>query len=295
MHVWRFRKADSTPIDATEGGALHSAIVVRALERGPLGKALRELSPTDEEVQLGTAEIRGADRSIILVVSLDSRSFSAIGGKWGMGNHVTVQVCRRTVEGMPAAEWSVEMFETLCKMLGPEYGEVCMLEEHRRKNVLTENGGYQGIGGDIARYLPGIYWLNFFGEVYCDFIRREKLLSAPAYDVREVGNGVLVRMSEKPEEWNTASYKKREQRFLDHVGREYFFDRDNPDKPTESPWNLPRLPAGGADDRIAVLHKGGGRYEVLNPALREELGLPALDEKTLRKFGLSPGSRGDNE
>lgn len=43
-----------------------------------------------------------------------------------------------------------------------------------------------------AERLPGIYWANFFGRPYIEFFGREKLLSTPCYDVREISRDLIL-------------------------------------------------------------------------------------------------------
>ena len=170
---------------------------------------------------------------------------------------------------------ALQTLEELSERIELDLADACMADEFNAKNAVTEDGGYAGIGRDLARYLPGVYWVNFYGQAYCDFTGRDRLLSAPAYATREVGGGVLVRLSERPQDWNTPEYKDRERRFLDHVGREHFFEREDPDKPTKSPWRFPKtqLPQRGP---IRVKDLGGGKYEILDPDIREALGGDAI-------------------
>ena len=71
---------------------------------------------------------------------------------------------------------------------------------------------------------------------------RDRLLSAPAYEVREVDEGVLLALSEDPRIWSSAEYKAIEHRVVDHLGKEYFFSRDEPERKTIAPDFNPTLP-----------------------------------------------------
>lgn len=117
-----------------------------------------------------------------------------------------------------------------------------MTKEWNAKNMELERGA-RAIGGDISRYLPGLYWLNFFGEPYRKLIGKERLLSAPAHEIVEVDAGVLVCLAERPESWDSPEYKAVENRVLDHLGREYFFDRNDTERKTVAPdFGLEPLP-----------------------------------------------------
>jgi hypothetical protein len=46
----------------------------------------------------------------------------------------------------------------------------------------------------LKKYIPDMYWVTIFGKPYVDFFSRERLLSAPAYRVKELDDGsVLLR------------------------------------------------------------------------------------------------------
>lgn len=246
-----------------------------------------------ESDPLGMVELRGATEALILFLELMRKPVGHTADHCGFGNGLGFQIFRKNVEGLRLGEWCKRMLTAMgqCEGLQVDDGSAELRAESEAKNADRTGGGYRTLTSK-NRALPGIYWANFLGQPYCDLIGRAKLLSAPAHEVREVGSGVLVIMSEKPEDWNTPEYKAREQHFLDHVGREYFFERDNPDKPTKSPFNLPELPPHDPSKDIHVLHLGGGKYEVLNPELREAKGLDPLSAEELEKFGLQPDDRG---
>ena len=100
------------------------------------------------------------------------------------------------------------------------------------KNMLLD-GGLRAIGVDMSRYLPGLYWLNWFGAPYCELMGRERLLSAPAFDAIALGDGVLLQVDERPDDWDSSD--TRYARVLEHVGDRYFFLRNNPGRRTVAP------------------------------------------------------------
>jgi hypothetical protein len=91
------------------------------------------------------------------------------------------------------------------------------------------------MGGDASRHLPGLYWLNFFGKPYCDLMGRERLLSAPVAEVLEMGDGILLRLADDPRKWSSLEYKAAERRVLEHIGSQYFFLKDQPNRKTIAP------------------------------------------------------------
>jgi hypothetical protein len=82
---------------------------------------------------------------------------------------------------------------------------------------------------------PGLYWLNFFGAPYVDLMGRERLLTAPAYEVKPVDDGVLIALDSSANAWQTAAYRQREQAVIAHLGEKYFFSRHDPARQTVAP------------------------------------------------------------
>jgi hypothetical protein len=87
----------------------------------------------------------------------------------------------------------------------------------------------------LQKGLPGLYWLNYFGPQYVDLMGRESLLSAPAYDVKAAGDGVILALDESAEAWSTDAYRQREHVVIAHIGGQYFFSRFEPDRKLVAP------------------------------------------------------------
>jgi hypothetical protein len=109
--------------------------------------------------------------------------------------------------------------------------------------MCTENGGLRAIGVDVAKYLPGLYWLNFFGFPYEELIGEQRLASAPAFQVGACGLGYIVMLSKDCHAWDAPETRLREESVRRHLGERYFFDRNQQLRETISPFNLPKLPA----------------------------------------------------
>jgi hypothetical protein len=88
------------------------------------------------------------------------------------------------------------------------------------------------VGVDASRYLPGLYWFNFFGAPYRVLLGAERLLELPAHAVESVDDGVLVLLSARPDAWKTDEYKEAEARVLRQLGEKYFFDPSDPHRNT---------------------------------------------------------------
>jgi hypothetical protein len=79
----------------------------------------------------------------------------------------------------------------------------------------------------LRKYIPDIYWVTVFGKPYVDLFSRERLLSAPAYQVRELENGsVLIQLTEFPGESGEGpnSYETRKALVKAHLNSDAFFD-----------------------------------------------------------------------
>src|SRR5262245_21567595 len=75
LHVWRYRQ-EKTLVDINHPGALAAGVLERATERGPLYYRRQREQGTDVPERIfGSAELRGADRSLILVPIIDSQVF----------------------------------------------------------------------------------------------------------------------------------------------------------------------------------------------------------------------------
>ena len=191
---------------------------------------------------IGNVEFRGSHDDLIVLISVDERPFFRRAHEWSFGNYITFQVRTADIEGMPAHTWTRNAFEALVVALDPVYGMAHSCEEYDYKNMWTE-GGLWAIGRDISRYLPGIYWLNFFGKPYCDLIGKEKLLTAPAHETKGIGSGVLLGLSADPFAWDTENYRQVENAVLDHSGERFFFSREEPNRKTIAPdFGLPTDP-----------------------------------------------------
>ncbi|MEE8584717.1 MAG: hypothetical protein V3T83_07690 [Acidobacteriota bacterium] len=103
-------------------------------------------------------------------------------------------------------------------------------------------GGSCAIGVNWGKAIPGIYWLNYFGSPFVRMFGMKRLLSTPAHQVRRVGEeGVLISLAEDPFSWDSPEYKERERLVLEHLGTQYFFNREEPDRETVISDEIARL------------------------------------------------------
>jgi len=234
LHVYEDRKR--YPVDSAIPGALTDEVRRISTECGPLYHYLVERYPGGDHRVTGTAEIRGSDLSFVIYLQHDERLLPLqLSGARIFSNWVTIAVRRVKVEGIPAAQWAYTVFRAFCDKLCVLHGYATMQGEYYKKNMPTGDQELQDVTGDTSRGLCGLYWLNFFGTPYRDFIGKERLLSAPAHRVEEVDEGVLVQLDPNPKAWNTPEYKEKERAVLDHIGPEHFFLKERGYEGTVTP------------------------------------------------------------
>jgi hypothetical protein len=222
-------------IDLSARGSLARAVLDRAQERGPVFHALSAEFGAGSVRVFGHAELGGRDASLVVVVRVDENLLSQAGDSWTWGNRIVLQVGRSKVEGVSAPVWTRRAFEKLCQGLSPVHGHAEFHEEYDAKNMVHDDGGTRAVGVNVRRHLPGLYWLNFFGRPYCELVGEERILGAPAEEARRVDAGVLVALDESPANWNSDSYKSVEDRVRSHLGEEFFFSKEQPDRDTRAP------------------------------------------------------------
>ncbi len=228
LRVWKSAR-EQLPVDASDPEALAAAVLAGAGERGETYESLVEAhgQPPHDRFA-GSVELRGSGPELTVVVSVDLMVLSRLGPKRHLGNSVALQVRRSKVEGRPAADWLRSTFETLCGSLCPAWGAAGHPDEYWSK-VMSDEPPIRSVGRDFGRFLPGVFWLNFFGQPYAELLGRERLESAPAADV--VGDGIVVAVGADPRHWDDPTTAGIEQQLRDHLGPELFFTKGDPDRP----------------------------------------------------------------
>lgn len=94
---------------------------------------------------------------------------------------------------------------------------------------------FEHIGWNQARALPGVYWLNYFGGIASEAMGLDPAAQL-GFSSAPVGPGLLVQAYENPLDWNTDSARQGRMETREQLGRQFFFDREEPDYPTISPF-----------------------------------------------------------
>lgn len=190
--------------------------------------AIHEVAPPKSGI--GTAAVSGTYRQIsIFMMSCNSTLPPEL-------NHISLEVLRLSiVEEQDLSFWARSMFETLSREISIRYAHAQLTEEFGAKNMVNDARGVWAIGVKLDVSLPGLYWLNYFGAPYVELIGEDRLLSAPAFAVHKVGAGIFMAVDESPSNWQSIAYKERESAIINHIGRDYFFLRDEPDRQLIAP------------------------------------------------------------
>ncbi|MGQ0837717.1 hypothetical protein [Actinokineospora sp.] len=233
LRLWRGPR-DQRPIEVARPGALRGAVFDAVGERGETYRELVEAhgTPPLERVS-GSAELRGAGPELVVVVSLDDLVLSPMGARRLLGNGIAVQVRRPTVERRPAPAWLAEAFERLCA-LSPAWGCACHPGEYWAK-AMSDGPRVEAVGRDFGRFLPGLFWSNFFGRRYRDLVGRDRFAAVPDGLAVAVDGGTLVSLGIDPIAWRTPGYAAVERRLREHLGDGLFFAKAEPDRPTRAP------------------------------------------------------------
>jgi hypothetical protein len=100
----------------------------------------------------------------------------------------------------------------------------------------------QMLGGATARqlpqWLPGIPWAVCYGQPYLDFFGKDKLLSLPVHETREICSDMVYcqltgHLLDAVED--TGLIDERRKPIYDHLGRDAFFDPQYPNRQGHAP------------------------------------------------------------
>lgn len=146
-------------------------------------------------------------------------------------NYIAVEIVDvESVESRPCDFILAKLFDAFTDRLPVRYAHAELHDEYDWSNMEITPECTRAIGVAYHQHLPGLYWLNHFGSDYCDFIGRDRVLSAPAYEVWGSGQGVSIRLSESPTTWNEPDYHRQKNAVIEHLGKPYFFSRFERDR-----------------------------------------------------------------
>jgi hypothetical protein len=87
----------------------------------------------------------------------------------------------------------------------------------------VENEG--GVGVELEKGIPGIYWGNYFGSFYVEWFGREKFETLPCVEKRWLDTGgIFFTTASTPFDWDTPQARRLQQEVKQHLGSAAFFD-----------------------------------------------------------------------
>ena len=101
-----------------------------------------------------------------------------------------------------------------------------------------------------TRGLAGIFWANYLGPIYVDFLTKEKIESAPSYHKKALSDGgYLIITARDPLDHDSLQTKELQRKIVHHLGEDLFFDKSNPDRVLRTPFQSsskePKQPYAG--------------------------------------------------
>jgi len=124
--------------------------------------------------------------------------------------------------------------DTAARQLTPTYGYAASPKDWIAKNLMKryDRAHHAWIESAVPgppHALTSLYWWNYFGPDYLAWIGRERLLDAPAYMVKPLGDGILLLLSELPNEYARRQVRRREASVRRHLGEHLFFSSKTPE------------------------------------------------------------------
>ncbi len=236
VHAYE-RDRERVVVTREQATSLRDAVLARGTERGATYYALlAESSLAPDTRRFGNVLLRGRGPGTggrYAFVQFDTQvPARPIGSTWLWSNSIEMTVSTARLEGQDRSTWMEAFAADLSRHPDFLWGAAYLRQEFEASNLDTTEGE-RAIGRDVRRHLPGVFWLNLFGQPYRDLIGIPALRTAPAAIVDEDDHRVILRAFESPEDWVTGVGAKEELRR--HLGDDFFFDRRQPERPTRAP------------------------------------------------------------
>ena len=118
------------------------------------------------------------------------------------------------------------------------YGAIALDEEHQRKHKLVYSMPASAppvwspgatvetyVGTKLYENIPGVYWGNYFGPFYVEWLGRHRFSTVPCVDKRWLPNGgVFITTASLPSEWSHPAAQTLQGQLREHLGADAFFD-----------------------------------------------------------------------
>ena len=225
-------------VDLSDPQALREAVRIKGTERGPVAEDLSRLHGQPRYPRrFGSVLIRGrgpGTGGLHLSVRFDAYVPAApMGTSWMWSNSISLSVSTERVHGVGRQEWVARAVSEITDRTDVLWGAAYLNAEFQQSNLYQGPDGIHALGRDMRTSLPGIFWLNIFGEPYVELLGMARLLSIPAYGVHQSNQQVIMQAYEDAATW--ADQRATKRALIAAIGADFFFDRDDPDGPHRSP------------------------------------------------------------
>jgi hypothetical protein len=172
----------------------------------------------------GTLHFRTEESQMFIHIHYDEWRSAKIQNEERLGNSVCVElsVNSKTSEVESSLRRFVEAFFQSYPFC---YGFGCLSDEFASKNIDSKGGGERVVGLDFSKYLPGLYWANYFGNDLRP--KPDTSIQLDGFDVSKIETGTLLVSRQPPWHWREQSYRKAGSQAVRTIGEKWFFDRNS--------------------------------------------------------------------
>lgn len=128
----------------------------------------------------------------------------------------------------------VELCDRIFYELEMDYGFLCMSDEYDAKNIMKDFHHSDGtveprkvVGMYWPYCLPGLYWINYFGERYLDQGFGRDIHAMLPKNTSCVGRGIRLQVSNNPCFFKSDEAREKELCIRKMLGESWFYDRDS--------------------------------------------------------------------
>lgn len=216
-------RSDATVIDLGESERLLNLLneekARSEANQKRLARAIGTVSPFMRT--LGSIHLARQDEEIHL--HFDKFPFSERAHMWKFGNSLTIRIFESSRSSL------LGKLKELYDSCDFEYGYVCHPDQYRDSNISVDNGE-KAVGLDFSRYLPGLYWGNFFSDRLCQLIGLTSSRQIEGHQLLRLKRGLFMCNLMSPDSWELPDFRRSATAARNCIGEEHFFDKEFPNR-----------------------------------------------------------------
>jgi hypothetical protein len=171
--------------------------------------------------------VRGAQDSFLAALSRHSRQLTTL----------SFYLDAKALRGKTERVWLDWLF-AVCEAFPVLFGYAATSEEYKAKHQMrkpmpdgTRVTEWLGISiSEFARFLPGVYWLTFFGPELVQHFGPRNLMHLPNTRAFSIGaTQIAVCLDEPVKPSNMEDRLRIEATIAERLGKQFFFDRNHPE------------------------------------------------------------------